>query len=250
MKLTFTGIIPARLQSTRLPGKPLVDINGKPMIWHVYQAAKKWKHFKNVYVATGDQEIVDICTTLNIPCIITVREHSDCLDRCAEVVEILTTTKHATDRYVIIQGDEPMFNSKLLDIDEELYQETCINFYKHVKGVADKEDINIPKVIMDKTGKAIYFSRASIPNYHLNTARTNQHPQIFKQIGVYVFQGDILILFSQFPKSVLEESEGIGLNRFIYHGRPIHMVETSYDSYGVDTPDDLKRVTLMMEQGI
>ena len=114
---TYIGIIPARHQSLRFPGKPLCDICGKPMIWHVYTSVMKWPNWKEVYVATDSKGIVEKCVELGIPCIMTREDHTDCLDRAAEVSEKLEKENRGADKYIIIQGDEPLFNVDILNTD-------------------------------------------------------------------------------------------------------------------------------------
>ena len=114
--MKYIGIIPARYQSSRFPGKPLCDINGNPMIYWTYESVMKWDNWSKVYVATDSDIIKEKCDELNIPCLMTKDTHTDCLDRAAEVVDILESKDEGGDRYVVIQGDEPLFNSNTLSI--------------------------------------------------------------------------------------------------------------------------------------
>jgi len=241
--MTFVGIIPARYASTRFPGKPLCDIAGKPMIWHVYQSVMKWKKWQAVYVATDDQRIVTACQKLGIPSITTKNTHTDCLDRAAEVVEILEKRDEAADRYIIIQGDEPLFNVETLNCD---LSADIINFFTEVKDPQEIYDPNAVKVVVSDNWKAIYFSRYSIPYHDKKTKRSNQEPQILKQIGVYVFSGDRLKQYTSMSQSYLESMEGIGLLRLLEAGIGIQMMHTEHDSISVDTDEDRQRIVSLI----
>ncbi len=128
--MKIIGIIPARFGSTRYRGKPLCDILGKPMILRVYESAKKWDKWYKLYVATDDERISNCCDKYNIPWLMTDVKHKDCLDRCAEAAEILKNQGIEADRYIIIQGDEPLFDIKIFkDVD---MQYDNINFYSKI----------------------------------------------------------------------------------------------------------------------
>lgn len=235
----FIGIIPARYQSSRFPGKPLCDILGKPMIARVYESVKKWDKWKEIYVATDDSQIQIKCKDLNIPVVLTRNTHQDCLDRSAEVVEILEAENKGGDRYIIIQGDEPLFNVETLNTD---LSPSIINFYTEVKDVREKYDSNAVKVVVSCNQKAIYFSRYSVPYHDEKTKRTNDKEVVFKQIGVYVFSSEMIKTYTNLKPTSLENLEGIGLNRLIEHDINIHMRYTTYDSISVDTPEDRNRI--------
>ena len=241
----FIGIIPARYQSSRFPGKPLCDILGKPMIEHVYNSVKKWTYWKKVYVATDNSKIFDICEKLGIPVLITGEKHIDCLDRAAEVVKILEKRNEGADKYIIIQGDEPLFDVRTLDVDME---DNLINFYTEIQDEYDIYDNNAVKVVVSKHSKAIYFSRYTIPYHDKQTKRKDIDLKIYKQIGVYVFSGELLRKYSELESSYLEQMEGIGLNRFIENDIPISMRYTSYDSISVDTFDDRERIISILRK--
>jgi len=240
MEETYIGIIPARYQSSRFPGKPLCDIVGMPMIQRVYNSVIKWDKWKAVYVATDNNEIYDRCKTLQIPVVMTKDTHTDCLDRAAEVADHLELTKMGSDKYVIIQGDEPLFNVGTLNTD---LSPSIINFYTEVQDRYDMYDNNAVKVIISRNNKAVYFSRYSIPYHDEKTKRTNDEVVILKQIGVYVFSGEMLKIYTDLKQSPLEDMEGIGLNRLIENDIEVHMRYTKYDSISVDTPEDRDRIT-------
>ena len=180
--MKYIGIIPARYSSSRLPGKPLCDLNGKPMIQRTYESVIKWDKWEKVYVATDSNRIKDKCDELNIPCLMTSDVHTDCLDRASEVVDILESCGKGGDRYVVIQGDEPLFNSNTLNVD---LTPEVVNFYTEVKEAHDLYNPNSVKVVISNLNKALYFSRYTIPYHDEKTRRTNQKLMCLKQIGVY-----------------------------------------------------------------
>ena len=243
--MNFIGIIPARYASSRFPGKPLCDILGKPMIWHVYQSAIKWPNWKKVYVATDSAIIQKECDKLSIPCIMTRDDHTDCLDRAAEVVEALEARGIGADRYVVIQGDEPLFNVETLDVD---LSPSIINFYTEVHDQDELYDANAVKVVVSKGEKAIYFSRYTVPYHDEKTKRSNDNLTVMKQIGTYVFSGEMLRSYSSMSPSYLEKMEGIGLLRLLENDIEIAMRYTPHDSISVDTPRDQQRIIKMIKQ--
>jgi len=242
--MEFIGIIPARYASSRFPGKPLCDILGKPMIWHVYNSVMKWPNWKNVYIATDNKKIEKECYELGIPCMITMDTHVDCLDRAAEVVEVLELGDKGADRYVVIQGDEPLFNVDTLNTD---LSPSIINFYTEVHDNDELYDSNAVKVIISKNQRAIYFSRYTIPYHDEKTKRSYDKLYVHKQIGVYVFSGEKLRLYNSLKPSYLEKMEGIGLLRLIENDIEISMRYTSHDSVSVDTPEDRDRIVKMIK---
>lgn len=244
-KEKYIGIIPARYQSSRFPGKPLCDILGKPMIQRVYDSVIKWDKWTRVYVATNNDEIYNRCDSLGIPVIITKDTHTDCLDRAAETVEILERDNSGSEKYIIIQGDEPLFNVRTLNVD---LSPSVINFYTEVHDQCDMYDSNTVKVVVSRNHKAVYFSRYSIPYHNESTKRTNEDVIIFKQIGVYVFTGEMLKLYTGLRQTSLENMEGIGLNRLIENDIEVHMRYTEHDSISVDTPDDRNRIINMIKK--
>lgn len=241
---TFIGIIPARFQSSRFPGKPLCDICGKPMIWHVYTSVMKWPNWKEVYVATDSKEIVSACAELGIPSIMTKDTHTDCLDRAAEVAERLESEGRGADKYIIIQGDEPLFNVDTLNAD---LSPSIVNFYTEVQDKAEQYDVNAVKVVISRNKRALYYSRYTIPYHDQKTRRTDDALVVLKQIGVYVFTGEMLKLYTRLNSSTLENIEGIGLNRLLENDVDVYMRYTPHDSISVDTPHDQRRIIKILE---
>ncbi|MCK5604320.1 3-deoxy-manno-octulosonate cytidylyltransferase [Candidatus Pacearchaeota archaeon] len=235
----FVGIIPSRWASSRYPGKPLCNINGHPMIARVYQQAVKWDKFDVVYVATDDQRIARVCGNYQIPCLMTSNEHKDCLDRAYEAAMILLKRGRMFETYIVIQGDEPLFNVETLDVK---YDNPCINFY--TKSKTDIDDPNVVKVVIDKCNRALYFSRHSIP---YNRPGIRPKTPVFKQIGVYAFNGGMLRRYNRLGSSVLETAEGVGLNRMLENGMDVMMKYTKHDSTSVDTPEDRDKVIRILK---
>ena len=152
--MNYIGLIPARYNSSRLPGKPLCDLVGKTMIHRVYNAAQKWANWDKVYVITDHELIFKECARNNIPAIMTRDDHLDCLDRAAEAVDILSSKGIGADRYIIIQGDEPLFNTNSLNTD---LSPPIVNFYTETNDNSELYDPNCVKVVITKNKKALYY---------------------------------------------------------------------------------------------
>ena len=248
--LTFVGIIPARYQSSRFPGKPLCDICGNPMIQWVYESAKKWPYWQEVYIATDDERIQKSCKENGIPCIMTKDTHLDCLDRAGEVVDILEEQGKGADRYVVIQGDEPLFNVRTLDVD---LSPQIVNFYTEVQDLDELEgDIaaNAVKVVISNSKKALYFSRYTVPYHAENVRRSDDEFVCYKQIGVYSFSANGLRIYCALKPSYNECLEGIGLNRLLDNDIDIDMRYTPYDSVSVDTEEDRQRIIKLVKERV
>ena len=236
---SYIGVIPARYASSRFPAKALCDLDGKPMIKRVFDSAMKWDKWKCVYVATDHAKIFEACKRLNIPVLMTSSAHTDCLDRVAEVARIL---KDYETKYIIIQGDEPLFDVRTLDVD---LSPTIVNFYTEVR---EQDELygdvaaNAVKVVVSKNQKALYFSRYTLPYHNVKTKRSTEEPKFFKQLGIYVFTGQMLQLYTQLSESHLECMEGVGLNRLLENDIEVNMRYTAYDSVSIDTEEDRQRL--------
>ena len=232
------AVIPARYRSTRFPGKPLSDIQGKPMIVRVYESVSNCSIFDWITVATDDERISDVCDSNNIPWVFTSSDHPTGTDRVAEVAQHIKSKI-----YVNIQGDEPMLEANVIeaavhpliaDTDETI---SITNLAAVITNPAEAIDSNVIKVGFNHTGKAIYLSRLPIPY-----PKSPDAARYYKQVCVYGFRKSALEAFADLPQGPLEQTEGIELLRFIEHGIPVqfHIVES--ESISVDTPDDLARV--------
>jgi len=230
------GVIPARLESTRLPRKPLRDICGKAMIAWVYENARQAVGLDHVLVATDSAEIESYCRAHAIPVMLTSSLHQSGTDRVVEVM-----TREPAEVYVNIQGDEPMVTSdhleKLLGPFQES-PETVVSTLKVAIDPASAQDPNNVKVVTDVRGRALYFSRARIP-YDRDGGAPAQY---YKHLGIYAFTASALEEFHRLRPSRLERQEKLEQLRFLENGIAIMVVETPLDTIGVDTEDDLRRV--------
>ncbi len=229
------AIIPARLASTRLPGKMLREIAGRPMLAYVYEAARACPRLNDVIVATDSDEIATACRQYNWAYRMTSPEHRSGTDRVHEVTETIDA-----DVYVNVQGDEPLARREHLDVLLELMQCEAVEVGT-LKTPCSPEDVNNPnaaKVVTALDGKALYFSRATIP-FDRDGTRTAQY---YKHLGFYAYRKAALNAFCIWPESELERTERLEQLRFLENGIAIHVAETPYDTVGVDTEDDLRRV--------
>ncbi len=235
--MRIVGIIPARLRSTRFPGKVLAPILGKPMIWWVWQEVKKTRCFSEVYIATDDKKIFEAVREFGGKPVMTSRKHKSGTDRIAEVAK-----KIKADIIVNIQGDEPLIKSSMLDkAVEPLIQDSGLEMSTLICRVADKKllsDSNIVKVAVDKNGYALYFSRAVIPSL----ARAEGFDYFFKHIGVYVYRKAFLLKYVRMKQSRLERIEKLEQLRVLENGFSIKTVETRFDTVPVDTKEELEKV--------
>ncbi len=234
MKLAV--VIPARLSSKRLPGKALADICGKPMVVHVYQRAME-ADIGDVYIATDSQDIRKAAEAYGARVVLT-GEASSGSHRVLFASRFIDA-----DVFLNLQGDEPLIDPRSL----RLLRDGFLSSKAHVGTLAYEsplsngfDDPNVVKVVVDKDGFALYFSRSPIPY----RART-----FLKHIGVYIYTREVLERIFSLEPSPLEEMEGLEQLRFLYYGFKIKVVKTPYDSIGVDTKEDLERVRRMMEVG-
>jgi len=236
--LNILGVIPARFNSTRLPGKALREIAGRPMIHWVYLNAKRSPLLTALVVATDSPEIQASCEAGNIPVFLT-GEHPSGTDR---VHEVLTRTD--ADIYVNIQGDEPTLRPDHLALMLKPFSDDSgarVTTLKVAITPAEAADPNNVKVVTADNGNALYFSRYSVP---YDRAGTGNVPH-FKHIGLYAYTREALDLYHSLPQSSLELSESLDQLRFLQNGVPIYVAETLHDTVGVDTEADLQRVIEM-----
>lgn len=231
-------VIPARYQSTRYPGKPMVPLLGKPMILWVAELSAKALGQENVYVATEDKRIFELVESAGFNAVMTNECALTGTDRVAEAAE-----KISADIYINVQGDEPLVDpADVLNIcNKKTERMDCIiNGYCWVSEQEDPENVNIPKVITNESGKLVYMSRKALPGYK---DRKNAPSAYKKQVCIYAFTKDELKLFSNYGrKSKLEACEDIEILRFLEMDKTIQMVETSSGSLAVDLPEDVNMV--------
>lgn len=233
------GIVPARYASSRLPGKPLVDIAGKPMFWHVVTRAQQ-AGLDSVTLATDDSRIFEAAQNLHVPVVMTRQDHQSGTDRVYEAARRIGLPDDSV--VVNIQGDEPLLDPVLIDeiltpFDEPAVRVSTLATVIEQKRLAVSDQV---KVVMDSQGNALYFSRAAIP-YNRDSKDDCGH-LYWGHIGLYAFRMEALRLFVSLPPSSLEQMEKLEQLRLLENGVPIRVVRTSRHSPGVDTLDDLERV--------
>lgn len=233
------GIIPARYASTRLPGKPLADIWGKPLIQYVYEQAKKAESISDLIVATDDERIYKVVESFGGRAMMTSPTHPSGTDRCAEVA-----AKIDCDFVINIQGDEPLIPPYVIDkVAQALWESPSDVYMSSAATIAspeERDNPNVVKVVMSKDLFALYFSRSPIPYLRHPVATTYRH------IGIYGYRKDFLLKFVSLPQTPLEITEALEQLRALEHGYKIKMVIVDYSPVGVDTSEDLERVKEML----
>lgn len=247
--LRVIGIIPARYDSTRFPGKPLVLINGVSMIQRVYEQAGKCSGLTKVYVATDDERIEAHVNSFGGNVIMTSHKHRTGTERVSEVAERLQEHDpgHPWDVVINIQGDEPYINPEQIDSVIDRFRDKDVQIATLIHQINSNEELtdpNVIKVIIDKTDRALCFSRAAIP--FMRGVETNNwlnHHTYYKHIGLYAYRTQILEIISRLKPSPIEVAESLEQMRWIENGFSIHTELTDIDSISVDTPDDLLKLT-------
>ena len=233
------GVIPARLASTRLPRKMLREIAGRPLVGIVYEAVRSSPLLAQVMVATDSDEIMETCRKNGWDCRMTSSTHRSGTERVHEISDSVSA-----DIYINVQGDEPLVRPEqiatLLHVMQNI--EAHVGTLMTPAAAPDIHNPNAVKVVTDLSGRALYFSRASIP-----FDRDSGNPRYFKHLGIYAYRKAGLDRFVQLPESPLEKSERLEQLRFLQNGIPIYVGETPHDSIGVDTEDDLLRVVRILE---
>jgi 3-deoxy-manno-octulosonate cytidylyltransferase (CMP-KDO synthetase) len=244
--MKITAIIPARYASTRFPGKALADIGGRPMIQHVYERACKASLVSRVIVATDDTRIADAIRLIGGEAVMTSTSHETGTDRLAEVAGGLDT-----DIIVNVQGDEPLISPEMIDqAIEPFLSDPALKMgtlKTRIKSLHDFLSPNVVKVVTGADGCALYFSRSPLPFFRDKWLDLKDESFIsgkllcYKHVGLYVYRRDFLLQYAAMPQSFLELSEKLEQLRAIENGTRIRVVETEFESIGVDTPDDLAK---------
>jgi len=239
-------VIPARYGSTRLPAKALADIEGKPLVQHVYDRACLSRLASDCLVATDDERIKQACEQHGTNVMMTSPDHNTGTDRMAEVAQ-----KTDADVYINVQGDEPLVDPEVIDLlIKMMFDDPEVQMGTLKVPIASYDDLidpNMVKVVCDEGGFALYFSRAPVPFLTSERFRdTAKDPQAFKHIGIYSFKRDFLFQFSQMPSSSLEKMEKLEQLRALEAGVRIKVLTTDYESIGVDTQADLDRVRALL----
>ena len=229
-------VIPARYQSTRFPGKPLIDLAGKSMIQRVFEQCAKAYPAEKIYVATEDERILTHCKALGIQAILTSDECLTGTDRLAEVALQIDA-----DYYINVQGDEPVFNpndiTALLNVLPS-FEGSILNGYCAIDTVEDYKSVSVPKVVFRQDGRLLYMSRAAIPGNKKNNFNVG-----YRQVCIYAFPKTALLAFkSKGVKTPFEEEEDIEILRFLEMGYEVQMIKMSTDSIPIDNPEDIKKV--------
>lgn len=229
-------VIPARYASTRLPGKPLADIVGKPMIQHVYERSAQATIPQQVVVATDDEKVFQAVQQFGGKVVMTSSEHQTGTDRLAEVA-----SKYAeVDVIINVQGDEPLIDPKVIDeLAQEFLNDTALQMAS-VMSIMDTEDYQNPnavKVVTDLNNNALYFSRSLLP-YPRVAGKAN----VYKHIGIYAYKKDFLLKFAKLEPTPLEQSESLEQLRALENGYKIKMIKTKAKFIGVDSIEDLQTV--------
>lgn len=241
--MKIIAIIPARFASTRFPGKPLVNIQGKPMIQHVYDKAYSSGIFSKIVVATDDQRIEKVVNDFGGLVMITSDDHQSGTDRCGEVINRL---EEKFDVVVNIQGDEPFIHVEQLEQLISLFKNSktqIATLKKKLNNIEDVQNVNVVKVVSDNNKRALYFSRNPIPFARgVNGDDWLKKNIYFKHIGLYGYRWSVLKKVVKLPISSLEACESLEQLRWLQNGFSIFIAETEHESIGIDTPEDLERL--------
>jgi len=254
--MAVVGMIPARYAAARLPGKVLADIAGKPMLQHVYERALRATALREIIIATDDPRIAETARGFGAQVAMTSPEHTSGTDRLAEVARELDC-----DVIVNIQGDEPLIDPAIIDCAvQPLLDDPAVRMATLATRATAHEwaTASVVKVVCDKAGNALYFSRRQIPYFRLDDPSQEAalagdlvHPvsgcRPLKHIGLYVYRRETLLWFAGLPRGVLESTESLEQLRVLENGCPIRVVEVDYSPIGVDTPDDLETVRKLVE---
>lgn len=238
--MKIIGVIPARFESSRFPGKPLIDLKGKTMIQRVYEGAKRSKLLSEVIVATDDKRVYDEVKRFGGNVQMTSEKHTTGTDRCGEVAENIDC-----DIVINIQGDEPLVDSRQLDQICEAFQDENVQIATLGINNVTEEDLQNPnriKIVCDSNNDALYFSRSSIPNQqNAKDPVANDYP-FLRHIGLYAYRTNVLNQLVNLKPTTLEKIESLEQLRWLYHGYKIRVVETDIETPNIDVPEDVSSV--------
>jgi len=240
--MNFLGIIPARFASSRLPGKPLADIGGKPMIRWVYENTSK--ELNDLIVATDDRIIENAVLDFGGRVMMTSPDHTSGTDRCSEVIQTLADSGEEYDVIINIQGDEPFVNASHIRLLKDAFTDPATQIATLVNPVKDSAELTDPnavKVVLNQDGYALYFSRSPVPyNRHANANNWLDGHTYLKHIGMYAYRSEVLRQISMLGPSPLEKTESLEQLRWLENGYGIKVLFTPSPSQGIDTPGDLE----------
>jgi len=241
--MKIVAMIPARMGSSRFPGKPLAPILGKPMIEHVYRRVARCEQLDETIIATCDEEIAAAAAGFGAPVIMTSASHERASDRIAEAARSIEA-----DVIVMVQGDEPMIYPDMIDAAIEPFLDDagvgCVNLSRRIEDRQEFENPNTIKVVTNPANHAMYMTRAPIPTL---TDGGLADTVALKQVCVIVFTRSELELYTSLPATPLERYESVDMLRLMEHGRTVHMVATDRDTVAVDCPEDLQRVEALLQ---
>jgi 3-deoxy-manno-octulosonate cytidylyltransferase (CMP-KDO synthetase) len=246
--MKIIGIIPARMASSRFPGKPLARILGIPMLGHVYFRSKMSRALDDVYAATCDKEIIEYMESIDGKAIMTSDKHERASDRTTEaVLKIEKENGQKVDIIVMIQGDEPMVIPNMIELAVQPIREqkdiSVVNLMSPIMTAQEYEDPNTIKVVVDQNNYALYFSREPIPSRKKGATGI----PMFKQVCIIPFRRSFLIKYSRLEPTPLEKIESIDMLRVLEYGYKVKMVLSDFQTHSVDTPDDLRLVEGLMK---
>jgi len=246
--MNIVAIIPARMGSSRYPGKPLADILGMPMLGHVALRTAMSKRLSATYIATCDQEIMDFAASIGIPAIMTADTHNRCTDRTSEaVLKIEQETGKKVDIVVMVQGDEPMTTPEMIDAAvEPMLKDPSVNVVNLMADIPTLEDFENPnevKVVVNLKNEALYFSREPVPSRKKGVDKVPMK----KQVCIIPFRRDYLMYYNTLAETPLEVIESVDMMRILEHGDKVLMVPTTAKTLSVDTPDDRVAVEAAMQ---
>ncbi|MGB2705736.1 MAG: 3-deoxy-manno-octulosonate cytidylyltransferase [Candidatus Omnitrophota bacterium] len=241
------GIIPARWQSERFEGKVLANLLGKPLVQHVWERAKESRILEEVIIATDNEDVIKAVKRFGGKVVYTSKDQPSGSDRIVEVINPIDV-----EVVVNIQGDEPLVHYSMIDgLANALLEDKTVQMATVIKKINDKNELanpNVVKVVIDKDGYALYFSRSPIP-YARGEETKEKVQYYYKHIGIYAYTKDFLFTYTNLPKSGLEETEKLEQLRALENGYKIKTIETEFDTIGVDTPEDLRKVEGMLRSG-
>jgi 3-deoxy-manno-octulosonate cytidylyltransferase (CMP-KDO synthetase) len=232
------GVIPARYSSTRFEAKVLADIFGKPMIQHVWERARQAKVLDDLIIACDDERVAEASQAFGAKVVFTAKGHASGTDRIIEIVNPIDVKI-----VVNIQADEPLIHPMMIDMVAQALLDnrniSMATLMRKIENPADIDNPDVVKVVVDKDNFALYFSRAPIP-FHARNSEV-AYPVYYKHIGLYAYTKDFLFIYRNLPESSLEKAERLEQLRVLQEGYRIKVVETKYDTVGVDTPEDLEK---------
>ena len=246
--MNILALIPARMGSSRFPGKPMAKIINKPMIGHVYERVIQCNLLTKVAVATCDNEIAEYINSIGGHAVMTSNKHERASDRCSEALGYLEKQDGIQyDIIVMVQGDEPMTHpNMIIEAVKPMLDDPAIivtNLLGNIENIEEFEDRNCIKVVCDQQSNAVYFSREPIP-----TRSKISNISMKKQICIIPFKRKFLLEYTKLPPTPLEIAESVDMNRVLEHGMKVKMVPTKHKTYAVDTKEDLNKVEKLMKK--